>query len=72
MNNDTTNKKKLELKKTAIANLTLSESQMRMVIGGYTEPSSKCQPLGGSKIIDDGNPCGTQSVIPCIPARDTV
>jgi hypothetical protein len=34
MNNNTTNKKKLELKKTAIANLTLSESQMKAVVGG--------------------------------------
>jgi hypothetical protein len=34
MNNNTTNKKKLELKKTAIANLTLSEAQMKMLIGG--------------------------------------
>lgn len=34
MNNNATNKKKLELKKTAIANLTLSEAQMRMVVGG--------------------------------------
>ncbi len=34
MNNNTTNKKKFELKKTAIGNLTQSESQMRMVVGG--------------------------------------
>ena len=34
MNNNTTNKKKLELKKTAIANLTLSDAQLRLVMGG--------------------------------------
>jgi hypothetical protein len=37
MNNNATNKKKLELKKTAIANLTLSESQMKMLVGGDKE-----------------------------------
>ena len=29
-----TTKKKLQLKKTAIANLSMSEAQMRMVVGG--------------------------------------
>jgi hypothetical protein len=31
---NTANKKKLELKKTAIANLQMSEEQMRVLIGG--------------------------------------
>jgi hypothetical protein len=39
----TTNKKKLELKKTAIANLQMSEGQMRMLIGGkLTTGSNGC------------------------------
>jgi hypothetical protein len=32
--NNNSNKKKLELKKMAIANLTLSDAQMRVVVGG--------------------------------------
>ena len=40
MSNNTTNKKKLELKKTAIANLTLSEAKMKMVIGGIAQKQS--------------------------------
>jgi hypothetical protein len=34
MNNNKTNTKKLELRKTAIANLTLSEAQMKNLFGG--------------------------------------
>lgn len=64
--NNNTNKKKLELRKTAIANLTLSENQMRMVVGGdvtlKTEPlptatdSCKCN----LSLFDDGGGCGTR------------
>jgi len=44
-----TNKRKLELKKTAIANLTLNEQQMRMIVGGDKNI------LGGSKHIGEGD-----------------
>lgn len=44
-----TNKKKLELKKTAIANLTINEQQMGMIVGG------KKNVLGGSKYIGEGD-----------------
>jgi hypothetical protein len=47
-----TNKKKLELKKTAIANLTLSEAQMGIILGGGGETKVS------QKTIIDG--CTTQ------------
>ncbi len=65
MNNNTTNKKKLELKKTAIANLTLSEAQMKMLIGGKMSGDDFCLPepiLTQASKMDNGNTaCTTQS-----------
>ncbi len=61
MNNNTTNKKKLELKKTAIANLTLSEVQMRVLVGGNnlaTKPTESCK--CNLSLLDDGGGCGTR------------
>ncbi len=47
-----TTKKKLELKKTAIANLSMSEAQMRMVVGGAGQGGAKA---GDSNGIFDGD-----------------
>ncbi len=53
MNNNTTNKKKLELKKTAIANLTLNEAQMKIVVGGGGGKDE----TNSSGIFDDDTNC---------------
>lgn len=69
MNKNTTNKTKLELKKTAIANLTLSEAQMKMVIGG----NLVTKPISGSKPPVEGDAAGgncTGMGIPSV-ANDT-
>ena len=55
--NNTTNKKKLELKKTAIANLTLSESQMKMVVGGGDADFNLSRIPTKMNNTDDGNGC---------------
>ncbi len=47
----TANKKKLELKKTAIANLQMSEDQLRMLVGGVLPTDN------GSRINDDETNC---------------
>lgn len=63
-----TNKKKLELKKTAIANLTLSEAQMGMVLGGgaelKTEPATQTCKCTLSLVDDGGGACGTRPTRP--------
>jgi hypothetical protein len=72
MNNNTTNKKKLELKKTAIANLTLSEAQMRMMVGG----GGKNNPIDSQN--DDGIKTTCTTVIGTVidtdgcPGRKTI
>jgi hypothetical protein len=57
--NNTTSKKKLELKKTAIANLTLNEAQLKMVIGGGPESQNNCDTSLGLSRLEDGEVCGT-------------
>ena len=62
-----TTKKKLELKKTAIANLSMSEAQMRMVIGGnLVTESAKCPPTD-SLAIQGQTDCQNNSRGHCIP-----
>ncbi len=48
MKSTVTTKKKLELKKTAIANLSLTEAQMRMVVGG--DGGKNTRKLSGDKV----------------------
>lgn len=60
--NNNTNKKKLELRKTAIANLTLSEEQMGMVNGGLVTPT-----VTESREINGLTDCQNNSKGICIP-----
>ena len=55
MNNNTTNKKKLELKKTAIANLTLSDAQLRMVFGGAEKEKESVANCYSQDLADNTN-----------------
>jgi hypothetical protein len=55
--NNNTNKKKLELRKTAIANLTLSEEQMKIIKGG----GGKDNPDSSGNFDDDTNCTGHMS-----------
>jgi hypothetical protein len=52
---NTANTKKLQLKKTAIAHLQMSEEKMKMLIGG------------GNKITTGSNGCGSTEVNTCDP-----
>ncbi len=71
MNNNTTNKKKLELKKTAIANLTLSDSQMRMVMGGATTKTESGDKFCVPDNTADINFCTGSKAIGCDGDKNT-
>lgn len=68
-----TTKKKLELKKTAIANLSMSKAQMRMVVGGGNAQVTKsvtCHLTTSQAILLTD--CGNDSRGHCIPENNSL